>query len=75
MPPKLIKLTPSGEVIKEVKSKSPPKPYIESQAMADYRRDNAICLYIKFGGECEYSAEQIEEVRNKYFSNHQTELF
>ncbi len=67
MPPKLIRLTPSGEPIKETKYKAPVKPFIESPAMIEYRLHRNICYYIQHGGECFYTDEEIERVRGIYF--------
>lgn len=67
MPPKIIKLTASGQEIKEAKYKAPVKPYIEKEWLTEYRRHRDICYFIQHGGECLWSDEEIQEVRNKYF--------
>lgn len=52
--------------IGESRTKSKPKPYIESEWIAEYRRDRDICLFIQ-KGIGEFSEEEVELVRGKYF--------
>jgi len=50
------------------KPKAKPKPivpYVDS--LINYKRDRNICYYIQHGGECEWSEEEVEFVRGKYF--------
>lgn len=52
--------------IGESKTKSKPKPYVESEWIAEYRRDRDICLFIQ-KGIGEFSEEEVEVIRGKYF--------
>lgn len=54
--------------------RAPPKPYIEAEWLTEYRNERDICIYIENGGECRWTAEQIEQVKQKYFNNYQTKL-
>lgn len=53
--------------IGETKGKSKPKPYVESEWIAEYRLHRDICLYIQKGGVCLWEEKQIEHVRGIYF--------
>jgi len=51
------------------KPKSKPKPIIPYvDPLVGYKRDRNICYYIQHGGECEWSEEEVEMVRSKYFT-------
>lgn len=58
----------------KAKSKTKPKEYIESAWITEYRMESRICTYIMKGGECHWSNEQVQNVKEKYFKNYQNKL-
>lgn len=74
MPPKKFALNQTHGYIGETRSKSKPRVIIEADWITEYRLHRDICWYIQHGGECEWSEEQVEEVRRIYFGGQQ-ELF
>lgn len=51
----------------KAKSTSKPKPYVEAEWLSDYRIERDICYWIVKGGECNWTDEQIKQVKEKYF--------
>jgi len=67
MPPKKIKVGSTHGYIGETKSKSKPRIIIEQDWINEYRTHRNICYYIQHGGECEWSEEEVDNVRGLYF--------
>ena len=67
MPVKKFAINQEHGFIGDSTTKYKPKPHIESEVLIEYRLHRNICYYIQHGGECEWSDEQIQNVKNIYF--------
>lgn len=68
MPPKKFAIGQThGYIGDKPKAKTKPViPYIDP--LVGYKMDRDICYYIQHGGECEWSEEEVEFIRGKYFT-------